>query len=104
MFGNLWREGVPILRDIQMAYEDVCSLAKCMPDTKSINAGLQNIKLHLAAAAEIAHTTRFSCGSSRPQITEQPAPTMDPLMAGVMKRKVKRYEFFELTGEPVDAK
>ena len=102
--GNLWHEGVPILRDIQMVYEDVCSLAKCMPDTKSINAGLQNIKLHLAATAEIAHTTRFSCGSSRPQITEQPAPTMDPLMAGVTKRRVKRYEFFELTGEPVDAK
>ena len=77
-----------------MVYEDVCSLSKCMPDTKSINAGLQNIKLHLAAAAEITHMTRFSCGSSRPQITEQPVLTMDPLMAVVTKRKVKSYEFF----------
>ena len=78
--------------------------AKRLPDTKSINAGMQCIKLHLAATAEIAHTTCFSCGSSRLEVTNQPATTMDPLMAGVTNMRTKRFDFFELTGEPVDAK
>ena len=71
------------MRYIHMVYEYVSSHAKQFPDTNSINAGMQCIKLHLASVAEIAHTTHFSCGSSRPEVTSQPAPTMDPLMAGL---------------------
>ena len=100
LVGNLYREGVPVLKDIQYAYEDISRIAQKLPPRKSINAGIHLIQLHLQAAAAIAKTTRFTCGVSDPDVTDQPAPTFDPLAAGVVTRK-RRIEVVDPEKEEV---
>ena len=100
VIGNLYREVVPVLRDIEMAYEDVCSIEQRLPSQKSINSGIHAMKLHLQAATEIAKTTRVTCGYSDPLITDQPGPTFDPMAAGTVTRKRKKCDMFNFTGIP----
>ena len=100
VIGNLYREVMPVMRDIEMAYEDVCSIAQRLPSQKSINSGMHSMKLHLQAATEIAKTVRVTCGYSDPNITEQPGPTFDPMAVGTVTRKHKKCDVFDLAGIP----
>ena len=97
---NLYCECVPIMRDIEMAYEDVCDIEEKLPPQKSINGGIHSMKLHLQAAVEIMQTTRFTCSSSNPDIMQQPGPTFDPLAAGTITRKRKKCDIFNVHGRP----
>ena len=97
---NLYHEGVPVLWDIQMAYEDISEIKECLLQCKSINAGIHSIKLHLQAAVAIAKTTKVACGSSDPSVTDQPGPRMDPLATGTVTCKQKKAEVFDLAGIP----
>ena len=87
---SVMKEGIPVLKDIKQSYKDITNIIAKMPQGRSINGGLRTIQVHLEAAAAIAETVKFSTGDSDPSVTEQPAPAMDPLLAGtVRKRKHK---------------
>ena len=100
VIGNLYREVMPVMRDIEMAYEDVCSIEQRLPSQKSINSGMHSMKLHLQAATEIAKTVRVTCGYSDPYIMNQPGPTFDPMAAGTVTHKHKKCDVFNLAGIP----
>ena len=83
---SIMREGESVLRDIARAYEDISSIMLKMLPGRSINGGLRTIQVHLQAATAIAKSTSFATGCSDPTVTDQPAPAMDPLIAGTVEK------------------
>ena len=102
---SVMKEGIPVLKDIKQSYKDITNIIAKMPQGCSINGGLRTIQVHLEAAAAIAETVKFSTGDSDPSVTEQPAPAMDPLLAGtVRKRKRKAAADTQPAKKPKSAK
>ena len=87
---SVMKEGIPVLKDIKQSYKDITNIIAKMPQGRSINGGLRTIQVHLEAAAAIAETVKFSTGDSDPSVTEQPAPAMDPLLAGTVRKRKRK--------------
>ena len=60
--GDVINTGYKTLKKVREVYQDVKQVIGKIPTKAKINGFLQQMSIHLRAAAQIAETVRFECG------------------------------------------
>ena len=68
-------QGYKTLKKVRKVYQDVKQVIGKIPTKSKINGTLQQMSLHLRAAAQIAETVRFECGvGDTTAVSQLPVP------------------------------
>ena len=98
--GNLITTGNKQMRQVRENYQDIKELSKKIPKNVKINGPIQQMLIHLRAAAQIAESIRFKCGvGDTSSVSQLPMP-LDIGASVPSVRKCKRAENTEDTQEP----
>ena len=99
--GNIINTGYKRSRQVREMYQDVKDLVQKIPKKVKINGALQQMLIHLRAAAQIAETLRFECGVGDTSAVSQLPLPLDTGAPVPSIRKCKRgAEPEDTTGQP----
>ena len=73
--GDVINMGYKTLRKVREVYQDVKQVIGKIPTKAKINGALQQMSIHLRAAAQIVETVRFECGvEDTTAVSQLPVP------------------------------
>ena len=82
------------MRQVRDNYQDVKELSKKIPKNVKINGAIQQMLIHLCAAAQIAESIRFECGvGDTSSVSQLPMP----LDTGASVPSVRKHKWAEDT-------
>ena len=83
------------------AYQDVKELAKKIPKKVKINGAVQQMLIHLCAAAQIAESLRFECGvGDTSAVSQLPVPLDTGAPVPSIRKRKRGAEPEDTTGQP----
>ena len=98
--GNLINTGYKRMKQVRENYQDIKEVSQKIPKNVKINGALQQMLIHLRAAAQIAESIRFECGvGDTSSVSQLPMP-LDTGASLPSVRKCKRAEETEDTEQP----
>ena len=100
--GDVTNTGYKTLKKVRKVYQDVKQVIGKIPTKSKINGALQQMSIHLRAAAQIAETVQFECGvGDTTAVSQLPVPlqtgTTEPILH---KRKTAGETAETAEGEP----
>ena len=98
--GNLITTGYKRARQVRDTYQDAKELAKIIPPKVKMNGAVQQMIIHLRAAAQIAESLRFECGVGDTSAVSQLPVPLDTGAAVPSIRKRKRGAEAQDTEQP----
>ena len=98
--GNLINTGYKRMKQVRENYQDIKEVSQKIPKNVKINGAIQQMLIHLRAAAQIAESIRFECGvGDTSSVSQLPMP-LDTGASLPSVRKRKRAEETEDTEQP----
>ena len=98
--GDVINTGYKTLKKVREVYQDVKQVIGKIPTKAKINGALQQMSIHLRAAAQIAETVRFECGvGDTTAVSQLPVPLQTGATEPIL-RKRKRADETTAEGEP----